>query len=246
MEVKPTIANPEFVEGDNIKNYWKDLERIKMLTPHQYNKSKGAIRQGINRALAVGLSIVNPVTGEKSKRHVLSANEIKRQVESRTNLSLGKSNLYFHLQELVKLDLVQIIDIAVSNKGRGKKYSAYYGRTAKLFRFEANVNRDKEEIKLLYQPEFRNLIRDLNPKISSKDINEMLGLIKKVNLVDNSPFFSWLKIHETDLNTNNIDLNEFCRMSIFLHMYDPEVLEGISRLKRYLKLDSNNNYIPVN
>lgn len=234
--INSSFSHNHINEKSDIYNYWTDLPQIKILTAEQYNKSKGVIRQAINHILSIGLEIELPDTKEKQKRHVLSAKEIQSLIESRTKMSIGKSNIYFHLQALEKLGLIQVIDVAVSNKGRGKKFSAYYGRTAKLFRFEPNVQRDKEEIGLVYRKDLVNLLKQINPDVLDSTIADSINKIKKINLVENEPFFNWLKTHENALINNNIDINEFTRFIIFLHIYDPEVLDGILKLKKLLQI----------
>ncbi|MHA2032269.1 MAG: hypothetical protein ACW99A_03955 [Candidatus Kariarchaeaceae archaeon] len=235
--ISSSVALNEINEKSELYDYWKDLPQIKMLTAEQYNKSKGVIRQSINRILSIGLEVAKPGRSDTLKRHALTAKEIRSLVEKRTNLTIGKSNLYFHLQELEKLGLIRVIDIAISNKGRGKKYSAYYGRTAKLFRFDHDVERMKEELDLLYRDEFVNFLKEMNPSIFDADILDVINGIKKINKVENDPFFNWLKKYEFILSRNNIDLNAFGRLIIFLHIYDPSVLDRISKLRKLMKYE---------
>ncbi|MFX0094890.1 MAG: hypothetical protein ACFFBD_24350, partial [Candidatus Hodarchaeota archaeon] len=209
---------------------------IKILPTDEFSKLQQEVRGAICDVLATGIDDVYPGTNKIMKRHVLSANEIKDLVEKNLEREIKKNNLYFHLQELEKLDVIRIVDAIKSKGGRGKKYSAYYGRTAKMFLIGGP--KEKKELNIIFEEEFADLIKRLNPEVPINELKEVIDDIGTIRQNDFSYFISWLKIHESILDDTNIDFRDLFGLVNLLKIHDPKIFQGIIKLAKLLGFDS--------
>ncbi|MFX1255352.1 MAG: hypothetical protein ACFFCZ_27365 [Promethearchaeota archaeon] len=216
--------------------YWESLDKIKILPVDEFDKLNQEVRGAICDVLATGTDDVYPGTNEILKRHVLSANEIKDLVEKKLEREIKKNNLYFHLQELMKLNVIRIVDALKTKGGRGKKYSAYYGRTAKMFLIGGP--KEKKELNLLFEKEFLNLLKRLNPEISINELKQVINDIGTIRQNDFTYFVSWLKTHESILDDLNIDFRDLFSLVNLLKIHDSKIFQGIINLSKLLRFDS--------
>ncbi len=213
--------------------YWKNLKPIRLLPQQVFDKTKQEVRKAIAKSLLLGIEDAYPGTGVQRKRHVLNAKEIHKAVNEKIGYEVQKANLYFHINELEKLGIIQVVD-AISIDG-SKRYTSFYGRTAKIYLLD--VPKEKKEYNLLYTPEFLTFLKDINPDLDETKFDQAISLIDNINNFDQEPFISWFEKYDKQISTMDLDLTELYGLISFINRFDAKVFEGFVQLSRLLNFD---------
>lgn len=210
--------------------YWDQLEQIKLLSSDDFKKAKQEIRKYINIVLRVGVE--EDFNGAKVIRRVMNAKEIKKQILLQFDKTVEKANLYFHINEMEKLGIIQVVD-AIPEPGK-KRFTSYYGRTAKIFLLD--VDEVKHEHDIIFSESFSKLIMSLNPKLPINLLDDTLQKMERLKVLQNAKIVEWLQENDDTLNTLDIDLTKLFNLLSYIQRYDSNVFDGISELKKYLKI----------
>ncbi len=230
MTVKSSKLNENFVKVD-FYSYWNELTEIKILNPSQFKKIRQNIRSSIIKVLTIGIEDKDDSTVINAPRRVLSANEINLKIDEILGFKVKRANLYFHLQILEELGVVQIVGTVTHNK----KITSYYGRTAKAFVLSGK--QDKEELKLLKNANFLFFIKKLNPKIPENEINEVLENLLKIGDNEMTQILSWVDKYGTTLQNCNINFVEFFQLITFLKIHNHDVRNALNQISELLLLE---------
>ncbi|MHA2097437.1 MAG: hypothetical protein ACW99A_02015 [Candidatus Kariarchaeaceae archaeon] len=210
-------------------SYWDNLEDIKLLSPHDFKKVRQKVRSAIIQVLTKGME--DTLIGKTLVRRVLSASEIKFEIQKIIGFEVKKANVYFHLQVLEEIEAIQIVGNITSNK----KITAYYGKTAKAFLLTGKT--EKEELSLLRDQKFLNFLISINPEISKSEIRKVLNGISKIGDHDTSMFVNWMDEHGEHMRDQEVDFIEFYKLITFLKIENPEVKEAVSKLSKLLRFE---------
>jgi hypothetical protein len=217
----------------NLFDYWDHLKPIRLLPQQTFDKTKQEVRKAIAKALLLGIEDIYPGTDEKRKRHVLNAEEIRREVNKNLVDTVQKANLYFHLNELEKLEIVQVVE-AISIDG-SKRYTSFYGRTAKIYLLD--TPKDKKEYKILDTPEFLSFLKEINPNLTEDKYNQVYELLDNINNFDHKPFISWFEKYNSQISSLDLDLTELHGLISFIKRFDANVFKGFAELAKLLDFD---------
>ena len=220
-----------------MQEFWENVDDILFLTSNQYEKMTQKIRRAIVNVLAEGISSKTSMVFKEDTRHIMSAIEIKIELEKRLETSVKIANLYYHLNALEELNLVSIPFIFQTNEGRGKKNQSYYSRTAKIYLNDDSINRNKPELEILKTKGFCQLVKDLNPKLTQNHLDSIISKIERINHVDSSLFVRWMNNYQNILSKIKINARDLYILLHYLQIFDPQVREGINNLSELLKIE---------
>ncbi|MCY3412267.1 MAG: hypothetical protein INQ03_11590 [Candidatus Heimdallarchaeota archaeon] len=216
--------------------YWANLPIIKEFEEATFKKmGQSSVRHAIITILSKGIEDEEPGSGRRVRRHVLSASEIMNILESEDfDLKVKKSNLYFHLENLENIEAIKVVDQVPT----GKRFTTYYGRTAKVF-YVKNARMDDEKVKE-YSPirwsDFKSLLLRMNPD-KEVEIDKSLAQADGINKYDPNLFKNWIR--EFQKHTEGLDLNfvQFHGFLSILNRYtNDDTFEGLKKLAELLKI----------
>ncbi|MHA2251293.1 MAG: hypothetical protein ACXAD7_13100 [Candidatus Kariarchaeaceae archaeon] len=211
--------------------YWEDLDNVLVDEEGEYEKIfSQVIRGAIVYVLKNGIYDEYPGTGEQRRRRVLSASEIKEEVEKRLEEPVKKANLYFHLDKLETRGFIKVVETIAS----GKRNTTYYGRTAKVFSPKYTGN---NQFVLHKSEAFVEIIQRLNPDIDKKEILNTVSMIDGFNNYDTEAYVAWLEKEEEHLRGLDIDFVELSSAFSLFRRYSPTVIEGLAKLADLLNLE---------
>ncbi len=193
-----------------------------------------SIRGAIVFVLKNGIMDEFPGTSEPRRRRVLSASEIKKEIEKQLDEPVKKANLYFHLEKLEKCGFVKEVDRIAS----GKRNTTYYGRTAKMF---TPKYKGKIQFNLHKSDQFLEILQRLNPEVSLTQLHETVNSIDGFNQYDMEAFIAWLEKEEQHLRGLDIDFVELSNGFSLLRRYSPKVIAGLAKLAKLLNLEQVDN-----
>jgi DNA-binding PadR family transcriptional regulator len=165
------------------------------------------------------------------KRRALSAKEIGSILSNEYGLKVKKANLYFHLQKLEDLKLLQIVDTTRT----GKRFTSYYGRTAGIFLSEDDLK--VMMYKIFNEENFKILIERLNNDVLPDEFANTIKELNKLNLFDMSVFDTWTTNNQTILGPLDIELYEFFRLFSIIYRFSKTVGVALNHLSQMTYYD---------
>lgn len=217
-------------------SYWDSLPIILEMDASNFKKIAQEARHYIIKILSFGIEDEYPTTGEKVNRHVLSASEINDLLAEKYEVKIKKSNLYFHLSALEECGCIRVVEQIPT----GKRFTTYYGRTAKVF-YPKGQSDDLEEkvnsMSPLRQPEVRELIIKMNPDVDVKEIEANIKIADGINQYDPGLFKKWVNAFSE--HTEGLDINfvQFHGFLSILNRYDLKTVKGLIKIAEYLGFD---------
>lgn len=224
--------------------YWDQLPTIKEFTVKEYEMIDQDIRDAIVRSLALGKKDIHPLSNEPTIRHVLSANEIysilgdiipeRIDPDNPDQRKLEPANLYFHLDKLKSSGFIQEVCIVRT----GKRFTTYYGRTAKI----AVLKYDKSEKMKDIQPideiseGLVKLIQRISSNVNSEHIRQILQTINMKNQYEVCEFTDWVKANEDAFKGIEVDSKQLHNLFMFVSTIQPEIIEAIEELAQIMKI----------
>jgi len=217
---------------DSFYSYWTDLKNIQFLEKTTYHKTKSEIRRKIVEILSSGM------VDETGKiRHLMNAEEIQTQLNERYELDVKKPSLYHHLKICEEIKLIQAL--AVKTPGRGKKFKAYYGRTAKIYLVDEPMEKSFDQISILQEESEQyeglvKLIKGITPDVKEKKLISVFNSILQLNTKKSEKFKKWVESHHEIVSASNISLRDLFILLEFLKVLDPDVPKGVAEFLRMI------------
>ncbi|MFX0095803.1 MAG: hypothetical protein ACFFBD_28955 [Candidatus Hodarchaeota archaeon] len=215
--------------------YWDELPTIKTIDI----ASKVTISQKVRSAILTVLSngVIDQIEIKKEEirtniRHVLTVREIQKEVNEYLQRdkknAIKLTNIYFHLQKLQDLGLVQEVTTILE----GNHHVAYFGCTAKFFS-------SKNPGEQIYREHSigQNLVAILKDLRPNTDKENVLKLINQILERENEMFdivTKWVEKHEKEIKTTNID---FWALTVFLNrlnILDPKLEQLYSEINQLI------------
>lgn len=222
-------VDKEFI--DKIFNFWKSTPTVKVLDIKTFKTIFNAeARHLIIDVLSNGISDLNPITEETEVRHALSAKEIAKAIANKHELKLEKSNLYFHINHLVKSELVTI----VAQIPLGKRVTTYYGRSSKVCVTTSGDKKDHKYHEILLSDRLVDLILAKNPNLNRGVIIDDLADLETIQFYDYDIFDKWSKEAGSLIFDVDIDMRELSGFLGIMYRFNPVVGRGLAKLAEYL------------
>ena len=215
-------------------SYWDKLPVIKSPPKDVGIKLvKKDVRQFIIQAISKG------VDDSGRPRHALSANEIEEYLSNR-DYQIKKSSLYYQIQILVDLGLVQ--EISTINKGRN--LITYFGRTSKLIMFGHDHDDKTKTKKSETNPDFEEFLRRMAEKNTiNADIEKLSQELKAERDCHSKQvqvnFSKWIANYAEELQGLNFDLLELNKLYVEIKKYSDPYVELLKQLEHILHIDRN-------
>lgn len=215
-------------------DFWHILPISKRIDKETYaGILHSTIRGFIISILAKGINDIHPQTNINQKRRGLSASEIGNILSEEYKTQIKKANLYFHLQKLEDSNLVQIIDTT----RQGKRFTSYYGRTAKLFISEDDIKRST--YKILETENFKLLITQLNENQTPATFDPTIETLKTLNPIEMEIFEKWYNENGFNLIDLDLELYEFYKLFSIIYRFTPQVGMALRDLKQMIYFERN-------
>lgn len=230
------MVNSMSVEEMEIKksffDYWGHVENIVKLTQEQTKLVGQEIRAAIIDILALGIQDKDPMTDQPRKRHVLSAPELLEEINKRLDQPTKKSNLYFHLEKLEDAGLIKVVD----QIPQGKRYTTYYGRTAKAFVPSDKEDQDREKLGHLLEDD---ILVGLLDKISDKPVDEIEQTVDHVfglyfQKCPDEKLSQWLDKYQEIALLLDLDVRSLYNLFDLVSKYDIETIKAFQKFAELL------------
>ena len=230
MKVKNNVElTDEELNYTKFFDFWNDVAIVKTQTVDQLNSCfSSPYRYQIVDVMAIGIEDEYPGRG-KMLRHALSGKEIMELIKEKHGQEISKSNLYFHLNALIEGGCVYEVGTVAS----GKRFTSYYGRTAKAF---LTIKTGHGIHDILYKDYFRDILHKLNANVNDKEIDEILKKLKPITSYDDTVFAEWVEKCQKVIFDVEIDMRHLANFASVLYRYNLDVGEGIDRLSELLKV----------
>ncbi len=213
-------------------DHWQNIEILLEFDDEHFNSTHQEARIAIINLLATGKDDIYPGTQEVRKRRVLSANEIKEEINKELEHKIKKSNLYFHLQKLEEFGFIKVVDALPY----GKREIAYYGRTARVFVPKAGK---KQKESPLLDDNIPALIKTFNPEVIEEHIKSTLDKLSGIHKYDNPARVDWMRDNEDNLRASEIDFRELHGFLSILQRYNDTVCQAIKEISEMLNFNQN-------
>ena len=221
--------------------FWDSLPKIKFVKDAENVYYAHAARQLLLKALGEGLK--EEFKGVKKIRRALSAQEIFQRInvykeEERSiegidwkKFDVSLHNLYFHIQKLEEIGLIQTVSII----REGRHNVSYYGRVAQVLIFRIEYE-EYEKIKNAFEA-MAKLAPLVEVKLQSEKIMEFYDRYISIGQNHSKQLYELLLNYELALSKAEVDPADILNFIEVLFTIDPEYIKLIEEIKKYLNLD---------
>ncbi|UCG02818.1 MAG: helix-turn-helix transcriptional regulator [Candidatus Heimdallarchaeota archaeon] len=209
-------------------DYWENIPQFLFINVPKDKYFSHPVRREIVKLLRQGIEEESP-DGKFKVRHALNVSEIDTKLSQVTEKEISKTTLYFHLDILVELRLIEIV-VTLLEGPHGRNKTNYYGRVARnLFVSSMQYVYDN------YKKQFEEF----------QKFTDLIGLDLPTNYSDipkhfsdtNEHFFrvfgEWLIKYEELVDKNQIDMNllyEFLQTVNCIHSNYVTLLNDLSQV----------------
>jgi DNA-binding transcriptional ArsR family regulator len=183
-------------------DYWKNAPSFEFINVPKEKYFSHPIRREIIKLLREGIEEKSP-DRKYSIRHALNVSEINDYLIKNTDSSMGKTNLYFHLDLLTDLGLIKVVT-TLHEGPHGRNKTKYFGRVARNL-FLSSTYENFENIQQEFD-EFEKFADLINMKLPNnyQDIPKQLAETKEYFY---KVLGKWLVDHEDLISENKLDMN---------------------------------------
>lgn len=229
---------PEVVDEISVEqlsklfDFWDELPISKRIRSDSYSTILHSdVRGFIISILAKGVNEVHPRSQKNQKRRALNAKEIGAILDQEYGTKVKKANLYFHLQKLEDVKLLHIVDTT----RKGKRFTSYYGRTARIFLSDDDLK--LSTYKIFGDENFTNLVISLNEDLSPGVLQSMLISLENLNQFTIPIFEDWVREYQDLIRGLDLELYEFNRLFSVVYRFTPNVGAALQELAQLLYYD---------
>jgi len=214
-------------------DFWKDIPVLSTITVEERDAiNKSPIRNAIVKTFPLGIEDVHPISKKKQFRRGLTANEIFKQIKgSAFDEEIKLPNVYFHLKELEKLEMIKIL----TTIQRGQRFTTYYGRTSRMTFLKHEIT-GPEESKFA-EDDLQKIIKQFAPEMNNADISEILQNLARIECDTMDYFASWVESQKDRLQDLKVDNKSLFRIYREVFRYNNEVHSSLSKLASILNID---------
>ncbi|MCE7734156.1 MAG: helix-turn-helix transcriptional regulator [Candidatus Heimdallarchaeota archaeon] len=213
-------------------DFWIDLPISKRIDSDSYSTIlHSSVRSLIISMLAQGISEIHPVNQTNQKRRALSAKEIGNILSTQYQIDVKKANLYFHLQKLEDVNLIHVVDTT----RKGKRFTSYYGRTARIFLSDDDLKMIK--YKIFDDENFSQLIHSLNEDLTSTEVEKALSNLHTLNEFKMSVFEDWVQTYQDHMKGLDLELYELFKIFSIINRFTPQIDKALRNLAQLLYYD---------
>ena len=216
---------------DDLYGYWTKVPLIEEVDEYTFREiARQPFRDAILWILRTGI-----IEENKRRRYVLSAPEMLPFIRTKLKNKVSLTNVYFHLEKLVKHNLIK----KILTQKEGKTFVTYYGRTSKLIIFAQSKILDNEHKASTYDfDDLLKIVNELGYSIDVNRISDLLDAIYNRNLELYQLEKQWMENNQ-DILINN-DINIYQLYNYFknrLRLGDPGLKDLYTRLYEEVGLD---------
>ncbi|MFW9906506.1 MAG: hypothetical protein ACFFFH_19495 [Candidatus Thorarchaeota archaeon] len=222
-------------DRQNLFDYWENIPQFVFVNVPKDKYFSHPVRREIIKLLRQGIEEESP-DGKFKVRHALNVSEIDANLSQVTEKEISKTTLYFHLDILVELRLIEIVATLLEGPHRRNKTN-YYGRVARNL-FVSSSQYIYENYKTQFD-EFQKFT-----KLIGLDLPTNYSNIPKQFSETNKHFFrvfaEWLIKYEELIDKNQIDMNLLYEFLQTVNCIHPIYINLLNNLSQILKTNIPN------
>ncbi|MHA2028347.1 MAG: hypothetical protein ACW99Q_03065 [Candidatus Kariarchaeaceae archaeon] len=217
-------------ERERLFRYWQNVPPVKMVNAEIQKVEGHDIRGKILKVLRNGIPDNFLLDGNSlTKRHVLTAQEIRSYLEKEENLKIKINSLYFHLGILEEYNIITIVNAIL----QGRHRVAYYGRTSRIIVYGPcdtceNYEQDFEE--------FLKLLKKINPSAHNEYKKLKSEHFNKIHQERATNLASWISQYEKEISEENLDVYKIMSFLYVIDTLHPSYNEFFSDLYQQLNV----------
>lgn len=209
-------------------DHWKNIPQFVFVNVSKEKYFSHPARRDIIRLLRKGIEEESP-DGSFKVRRAMNVAEINEKISQKNETSISKTTLYFHLDILIELGLINVV--ATLHEGpHGRNKTKYFGRVARnLFISSSQYIYENYKAQFDEFQKFTKLI-GLNLPTNYSDIPKQFS---KTNEHFFRVFGEWLIKYEELIDENPIDMNllyEFLQTVNCIHSDYINLLNDLSQV----------------
>jgi hypothetical protein len=222
-------------------SFWESLPPLKIIPKPEEEVYGHKVRLNVIRILRKG--ILDQIDDNR-RRRALNAREIlsllkdmkikgeKDEEEAQKAKGISLQSLYFHLQKLEEVELIQTVTIL----RKGSHNTAYYGRTARIYLHMDNVKHEKKLSKAFLA--IKQFARVKNPELNEKALDDIREKYLSREKQRSERISKWLTQYESLIVENDIDLTSLFQFMEILDTINTENIQILKELHDTLQFES--------
>jgi hypothetical protein len=212
-----TLRRDKLGKNADIYTFQEKLPKFKVVTtPKDFNESP--VRPAIMKILSEG--ILDEDVPKDNTRFALTAKEIKQKLDNNENTKVKKTsytNLYFHLNKMVEVGVIQPIAQVIERSHR----ITYYGRSAHVVLLGSPETEIKQITKAF--TELFTLMKIINTKFPEIQVEELAEHYVQQNHKRNTNYARWIAQNIEIINENSLDVSKIFKALKFGNVRNSEM-----------------------
>ncbi len=226
--LKTIGGHPMAKDRQVLFDHWENIPSFVFVNVPKDKYFSHPIRRDIIRLLRKGIEEESP-DGNLKVRHALNVTEINTELSQITESVISKTTLYFHLDILIELGLIDVV--ATLHEGpHGRNKTKYFGRVARNL-FVSSSQYIYENYKAQFD-EFQKFTRLISLSLPT-NYSDIPKCISETNEDSFRVFAKWLIKYEELIDENQIDMNllfEFLKTVNSIHSDYINLLNELSKV----------------
>jgi len=225
------------VERQKLFDHWKNIPSFTYITVPEENYFSHPARREIIKILRNGKQELSP-DGSSTKRHALNVTEISEELDKRlTKGKLKKTTLYFHLDVLLELGLIETVAILQEGPHRRNK-TKYFGRVARNL-FLSSTHDTCEKYQLQFT-EFQ-ILANLKGLELPKNFQEIPKQLIETQEEYYKVLGKWLTDNEDFIIKNNLEMNLLFDFLKLIYSIHPSYIKLLNNVLNAIQEEISNN-----
>jgi DNA-binding transcriptional ArsR family regulator len=222
-------------------SFWESLPPLKIIPKPEEEVYGHEVRLNVIKILRKGIL---DQLDDNRRRRALSAREIlsilkdmkielkKGEEEAPKGKGISLQSLYFHLQKLEEVELIQTVTIL----RKGSHNTAYYGRTARIYLHTDPVKHEKKLSKAFLA--IKQFAKVKNPDLNEAKFDNFRERYLSREKQRSERISKWLTQYESLIVENDIDLTSFFQFMEILDTINTENIQILKELQDSLQFES--------
>jgi len=222
------MAELEEIKRVDLFQMWENVPILDIVEEAVLEKITKPVQYSIIDILRTGIYFQHPQTNKQTKRHCLSANEIRKELKKTSDVSISYPNLYFYLNQLEELEIIKPVGMIRT----GKRTTTYYCRTAKLFISQDNLGYGQ----IINEDGFEQFLIMYDENLTTSEITQIRKGINTINRANLENFVKWVSEHQERIDEAELDYQSVMEMYYLVRNVDIEFVSALSKLKELLDI----------
>jgi Fe2+ or Zn2+ uptake regulation protein len=212
-------------EREILYSFWDKLPKASFFDVEKQILQSHPARSQILRILKQGMD----EDSESRTRYALNAQEIRKLLKKRANITMSATNVYFHLNTLEEYKLIHVVSTILEKRHK----VAYYGRSAHHLFIRPAESRLQSIVEL--SEEFSQFAKALNIDLDHRIFESLPEDYHNLKRKREEVLGQWIVSNEEILQEKNLDLNKVFDFMKLIDTVNSEYLSLFHEFQKFLE-----------